>query len=114
MRKRRARGKGWTSESGRRAAATRWAVPREETANDARRRALIDAKGLVVRELIVRDPVAGSEVTFTVRRSVAGRVDQLDLLVDGRVVMTAGWQRVLGRLVGAAVRATGEESTLAG
>jgi hypothetical protein len=55
-------------------------------------RAQHEAKGQVLREGCTY--AATGETQWQVRRSVAGRVDQLDLVANGEVVRTAGPRRM--------------------
>jgi hypothetical protein len=57
------------------------------------RRALDDARGDVVREGVTYHGT-GRVTAWQIRRSVRGRVDQLDIVVDGVVWRTGGPRRV--------------------
>lgn len=88
----------------RRAIAQRWAlrsqaaqssarIARGPDADTLRRRALHDARGEVVREGVTYFG-DGRVVPWCVRRSIAGRVDQFDIVVNGVVWRTGGLRRV--------------------
>ena len=53
-----------------------------------RRRALHDSRGQVLRSGVCWKN--GSEIHWQVRRSVHGKVNQLDLVSNGRVIKTCG------------------------
>ena len=83
------------SERGRRWNRIRWSRPYTGTpsAEDERCRALMDARGMVVREGATYH--GDGRVTYwQVRRSLAGRTDQWDLVADGRTIATAGQRRL--------------------
>ena len=64
---------------------------RDERGPDAdtmRKRALFDAKGTILREGCTY--TAAAETPWQVRRSVKGRIDQLDLIANGSLVRTSG------------------------
>jgi len=67
-----------------------------ETADDARGRALLDAKGLILREGITYD--AHGAHPWQKRRAIAGRIDQVELVYDGRVIKTTGESLLRNRL----------------
>lgn len=80
---------------GRYLAKCRWAapfVPREERADEKRQRALDDARGMVLRE--GRTYSAAGVKEWSVRRSVKGRTDQVDVVCDGVVIFTGGPRRI--------------------
>jgi hypothetical protein len=62
-------------------------------ADTLRRRALYDARGQVVREGVTYSADRG-ETHWSLRRSVDGRVDQFDSVIDGVVVRTGGLRRL--------------------
>jgi predicted signal transduction protein with EAL and GGDEF domain len=89
------------SELGRKRALVRWASPEvgEVDADTARWRALRDGKGKVLREGVTF--AAGKEpVAWEVRRSVVGRVNQVDVVVRGEVFRTLGRRRLARVLPG--------------
>lgn len=59
-----------------------------ETEEDARQRALLDAKGKVLREGVTYS--ADGESHWQKRRALFGRVDQIELVCDGVVIKTTG------------------------
>lgn len=63
-------------------------LERGPDAETLRMRELHDAKGQVVREGVCWR--SGKEIRWQVRRSVAGRVNQFDLISNGRVIQTCG------------------------
>ena len=88
----------------RRAVAQRWAlrskdaqsaarIERGPDADTLRRRALHDARGQVVREGVTYF-CDGRVVPWCVRRSIAGRVDQFDIVVNSIVWRTGGKRRL--------------------
>jgi hypothetical protein len=78
------------------ASAAAW-KPRELDADTLRMRALWDARGLVIREGMTYT-AAGCH-TWAIRRAVQGRVNQVELVVDG-----ARWRTGSMRAALAAVR----------
>jgi hypothetical protein len=84
---------------GRRLARARWASPvvKDVDADTARWRALDDARGKVLREGVTYRG-DGTVTAWAVRRSVAGRTDQVDVVADGQVVNRMGRTR-LGRVL---------------
>ena len=64
--------------------------PEPVDADTVRRRALDDARGLLLREGVTYR--AGGETHWQLRRSLRGRVNQVDLVVDG-VVWRTGARR---------------------
>jgi len=98
------------SRSQRRTIARIWALRSQAVQSAARlvrgpdadtlhRRALHDARGQIVREGITFFG-DGRVVPWCVQRSIAGRVDQFDLALSGRVVRTGGLRRVAGWFAG--------------
>jgi hypothetical protein len=72
-------------------ASARWAMlrqPSEPDADTIRRRALEDARGTVLRQIDVYS--ASGTRHWQIVRSVLGRTNQLDLILDGHVVATGG------------------------
>lgn len=69
------------------ASARAWA-PREADADTLMRRALHDARGKVLREGVCWKE--GRELHWQVRRSIHGKVNQFDLISNGRVIQTCG------------------------
>lgn len=63
-------------------------MERGPDADTMRWRALYDAKGQVLREGVCWRN--GVEIRWQVRRSVSGRVNQFDLISNGRVIQTCG------------------------
>lgn len=61
-------------------------------AETERHRALYDMRGQVLREGICYR--GGNEMHWQVRRSIHGRSNQLDLVSNGRVILTAGARRL--------------------
>lgn len=59
-----------------------------ETAEDARQRALKDAKGMVLREGVTY--TAEGEQHWQKRRALFGRTDQVELVCNGLVIKTTG------------------------
>lgn len=86
-----ARGRAWGLASARVMAARRQG--RALDPDTLRRRALHDARGTVLREgcTFFGD---GRVVPWSVRRSLRGRTDQLDVVVSGRLWRTAGPRRL--------------------
>lgn len=72
-------------------------MKRGPDADTVRLRALHDARGTVLREGVTYGG-DGRIVPWCVRRSVAGRVNQVDIVADGRVWHT-GSARSAGRLI---------------
>lgn len=71
---------------------------RDECGPDAdtmRKRSLDDARGLVVREGCTY--TATGETNWQIRRSIAGRVDQFDLVANGSVLRTSGPRKLPAR-----------------
>jgi hypothetical protein len=105
MRKRK-RGRGWTTESGRAAAQGRWAnSPRSEDAQleDNLARARLDRRGAIRRIVTTIDPVTGQAQRLVVRWSCLGRCDQFDLQrADGSFIGTFGAVR-LGAAIARAI-----------
>lgn len=96
--------------SQRRAIARTWALrsqavqsasrmARGPDADTLRRRALHDARGQIVREGVTYCG-DGRVVPWCVQRSIAGRTDQFDLALSGRVVRTGGLRKVAGWFAG--------------
>lgn len=85
----------WGRRSQRVQAAKR--MERGPDADTVRLRALHDARGTVLREGVTYKG-DGRIVPWCVRRSVAGRVNQVDIVAEGRVWHT-GSARSAGRLV---------------
>lgn len=63
-------------------------MERGPDADTMRKRAQFDAKGTVLREGCTY--TSTSETPWQVRRAIAGRVDQLDLVANGETVRTSG------------------------
>jgi len=63
-----------------------------ETAEDARQRALQDAKGLVLRSGVTYSVKSGQlvELHWQKRRALHGRSDQVELVCNGSVIRTTG------------------------
>lgn len=59
-----------------------------ETAEDARQRALIDAKGLIMRH--GRTYTVEGVTEWCKRRAIGGRTDQVEIVLDGVVVVRTG------------------------
>lgn len=74
------------------ASARAW-TPSAADADTLRRRALHDARGQIIREGITYHG-NGRVTPWSVRRSVAGRSDQLDVFVGGALWRTGGQRRV--------------------
>ncbi len=68
-------------------------MAREIDADTLRRRALHDARGQVIREGVTYFG-DGRVTPWCVRRSVRGRIDQLDVMVNGRVWRTGGPRKI--------------------
>lgn len=77
-----------------------------ETAEDARQRALHDAKGMVLRQGVTYTVKSGEVCAdpWQKRRAVEGRTDQVEFVVSGRIVKTTGetllrnqWRAFKGR-----------------
>ena len=81
-----AKAREWAHRSNAVQAANR--IERGVDAETARKRALDDARGAVLREGCTYTKVG--ETRWQVRRSVNGRTDQFDLVANGEVVRTAG------------------------
>jgi len=62
-------------------------------ADTLRRRALDDARGQIVREGVTYSADRG-ETHWSLRRSVHGRIDQFDAVVDGVVTRTGSLRRL--------------------
>ena len=77
-------------------ALARWSRPqvkREPSADDVYWRMLEDRRGTVVREGVTYKG-DGEVVSWCVRYSVGGRVDQFDMVVNGRVWRRGGARKV--------------------
>jgi hypothetical protein len=74
------------------ASARAW-TPRTADADTLRRRALHDARGMIVREGVTYHG-DGRMTPWSVRRSIYGRVDQLDVFAGGALWRTGGPRRV--------------------
>ena len=73
------------------ASAKAW-KPREADADTLRFRSLSDARGKILREGVCYK--SGVEMVWQVRRSIAGRTDQFDLMSNGRVIQTCGKRKL--------------------
>lgn len=62
-------------------------------ADTLRRRALHDARGQIVREGVTYFG-DGRVVPWCVRRSIAGRVDQFDVIANGQLWRTGGQRKI--------------------
>jgi len=67
-----------------------------EFADEVRQRALIDAKGAVLREGVTYTATAAHY--WQLRRALLGRTDQIELVCDGVIVKTTGQTRLSGSL----------------
>lgn len=67
-------------------------IARGVDAETARRRALDDARGAVLREGCTY--TTAGDTQWQVRRSITGRSDQFDLVANGEVARTAGKRRL--------------------
>lgn len=87
----------------RRAVAQEWArrsnvaqsaamMQREPDLETQRMRALHDAKGQVLREGCTY--TAAGAINWQVRRSIAGRINQLDLVANSTIIKTCGRRRL--------------------
>lgn len=72
-----------------------FAVRGGETEEEARQRALQDAKGMVLREGVTY--TAGGAKHWCKRRALYGRTDQVELICEGRVVATTGESLLRGK-----------------
>ena len=90
-RERRAVAKLWARRSHATQAAAR--VERGADADTLRRRALHDARGQIVRQGVTFCG-NGRVIPWHVRRSIAGRVDQFDIVCAGRVWRTGGARKI--------------------
>lgn len=90
---RRAKAQEWARRSNAVQAATR--MQREPDFHTARMRALHDARGTVLREGCTY--TAAGSTAWEVRRSIRGRINQLDLVANGAVVKTGGARRLPSR-----------------
>lgn len=61
-----------------------------ETEDEIRQRALIDAKGLVLREGRFYSAANPDGLPWCKRRALYGRTDQIELVFDGKVRLTTG------------------------
>lgn len=79
---------------GRASAVTRQAarMKREPDWHTQRMRALHDAKGQVLREGCTY--TAAGATNWQVRRSIAGRINQLDLVANSTIIKTCGSRRL--------------------
>ena len=59
-----------------------------ETEEDSRQRALLDAKGEILREGVTY--TANGESHWQKRRALFGRIDQIELVCNGAVIKTTG------------------------
>mgnify|MGYP001570603968 FL=1 len=59
-----------------------------ETADDVRQRAMLDAKGMVLREGVTYS--ADGAHPWQKRRALHGRTDQVELVYDNQVIRTTG------------------------
>lgn len=59
-----------------------------EFAEEVRQRALQDAKGMILREGVTY--TANGEQHWQKRRALFGRTDQVELICNGKVVLTTG------------------------
>jgi hypothetical protein len=59
-----------------------------DTAEDVRRRAMLDAKGLVLREGVTY--TVQGELHWQKRRALEGRTNQVELVCDGEIIKTTG------------------------
>lgn len=71
---------------------------RPVNADTLRRRALDDARGAVLRE--GRTYTTAGETHWQVRRSISGRVNQVDIVVDGRAWRTLGRRKAASMIRG--------------
>lgn len=90
---RRARAREWGRRSHAVQAAAR--LQREPDPHTLRMRALHDARGQVLREGCTY--TAAGSTAWEVRRSIRGRINQLDLVANGAVVKTGGARRLPSR-----------------
>ena len=67
-------------------------MERGPDADTMRKRSLYDSKGTVLREGCTY--TATGATRWQVKRSITGRVDQLDLVANGETVRTAGPRRL--------------------
>lgn len=67
-----------------------------ETEEDARKRALIDARGLVLAEGMSYRAEYPDGKPWQKRRAVSGRVAQVEVLFDGKVVLRTGESKLRG------------------
>jgi hypothetical protein len=72
-------------------------MERGPNAETVRRRALHDARGDVIREGITYRG-DGRIIPWCVRRALGGRVNQVEIVVDGRVWRTGGARRIAALL----------------
>jgi hypothetical protein len=70
-------------------------MDRGPDADTLRKRALDDARRQIVREGCTY--TATGQTNWQVRRSIAGRVDQLDLVANGQTICTAGPRKMPAR-----------------
>jgi len=68
-----------------------------ETEDEARLRALADAKGLVLRSGMSYRAEYPNGKPWQKRRALEGRTNQVEIVFDGRVVLTTGESRLRGR-----------------
>lgn len=69
-----------------------------ETEEDARQRALIDAKGLVLRFGMSYRAEHPEGKPWEKRRALNGRTDQVEILFGGKVVIRTGESKLRGKL----------------
>jgi len=91
---RRARAQEWARRSQAAQAAAR--MERGPDAETIRRRAMEDARGTVLRHGVTFFG-DGRVVAWEIRRAVRGRIDQLEVVVDGRVWLIGGRRAVRQR-----------------
>ena len=87
---RREKARQWAHRSNASQASAR--IDRPTDPETLRMRALDDARGQVLRSGVCWKE--GKELHWQVRRSVLGRVNQFDLVSNGRVILTAGIRKL--------------------
>ena len=69
-----------------------------ETEDDIRQLALINAKGLTLRNGVTYSTEHPDGLPWCKRRSIDGRVDQIEIVLDGKIYRTTGESRLTGKL----------------